>query len=175
MSLGTIFGPFNRLYRLLILAILIIIFVRVAIDSIWKIRVAAERTHVAWMFGTMQSAIGLEVATRAVKGGLAEIARLDQSNPFELLDTLKDPMIGAHPYLGELNHPDPQDIAPGSWYFDTKTRVLNYRVLMDELFVSDLSGPARIRFALRGHYTSSGDFKNIALVALDEYRWMEPE
>ncbi|MDH3354238.1 MAG: hypothetical protein OEL79_03350, partial [Chromatiales bacterium] len=146
-------------YRLIALVVLIAVFITVAMQSIWKIRVAAERTHVAWMVGAMRSTIGIEVARRAVQGGLDQIAMLDQSNPMLLLDNQKSPMMGAFAYLGELNHPDPTNIAPGSWYFDSQSRELVYRVTMDDAFVSTLKGPARIRFVLKGRYSNSGEKK----------------
>jgi hypothetical protein len=165
-------------YRFILLVILIAIFVVVAMQSIWKIRVAAERTHVAWMVGAMQSAIGIETAVRAVKGGLDDIARLDQSNPLELLENDKRPFMGAFTYLGELDNPDPATIAPRSWYFDTQSRELVYRVAMTDAFYSNLEGPARVRFALRGRYLESGykrQLRGINLVSLDQYSWIEAE
>jgi len=165
-------------YRLIVLVLLIVIFITVAMQSVWKMRVAAERTHVVWMVGAMQSAIGIETAVRAVKGGLEEIARLDQSNPLDLLDNKKTPFMGAFSYLGELNNPDPTEIAPRSWYFDSHSRELIYRVAMTDAFVSDLDGPARVRFALKGRYLEDEgkrQLRGIGLVALDKYGWIEPE
>ncbi|MCW8983029.1 MAG: hypothetical protein OQK13_03205 [Gammaproteobacteria bacterium] len=169
---------YSRYYRLIALIILIAIFIVVAMQSIWKLRVAAERTHVAWMAGAMQSAIGLEIATRAVKGGLAEIAKLDRSNPLELLENHKRPMMGAYSFVGELDNPDPAEIAPRSWYFDTRSRELVYRVAMTDAFITDLEGPARVRFALKGRYQGKGrnrHLNNITLIELDRYRWIETE
>ena len=165
-------------YRLIVLIVLIVIFITVAMQSVWKMRVAAERTHVAWMFGAMQSAIGIETAVRGVKGGLEEIARLDQSNPLDLLDNKKRPFMGAFTYLGELDNPDPAEIAPRSWYFDTQSRELIYRVVMDDAFMSDLDGPVRVRFVLRGRFQGKGvkrQLSGISLISLDEYSWIEPE
>jgi len=165
-------------YRLIALVVLIVIFITVAMQSVWKMRVAAERTHVAWMVGAMQSAIGIETAVRAVKGGLNEIAKLDRSNPLDLLDNKKTPFMGAFSYLGVLNNPDPADIAPRSWYFDSHSRELIYRVAMTDVFVSELEGAARVRFVLEGRYLVKGKrrhLKGIGLVALDEYGWIEPE
>ncbi len=170
--------PNGTSYRLIVLVILIAIFITVAMQSVWKLRVVAERTHVAWMVGAMQSAIGIEAAVRAVKGGLTAIARLDQSNPFDLLDHQKSSLMGSLSYLGEIDSPDPATVAPGSWYFDSRTRELIYRVRMDEQFVSNLGEPARIRFALRGRYTQIGGRKNLAgigLIELDEYSWIDIE
>jgi len=165
-------------YRLIVLIVLIAIFITVAMQSVWKMRVAAERTHVAWMVGAMQSAIGIETAVRAVKGGLEEIARLDQSNPLDLLDNKKTPFMGAFSYLGELDNPDPEEIAPRSWYFDSHSRELIYRVAMTDAFVSDLEGAARVRFMLKGRYLDAdqkSQLRGIGLVALDKYAWTEPE
>jgi len=141
-------------------------------QSTWKIRVAAERTHVAWMVGAMQSAIAIELSKRVIRGGLVAVANLDRTNPMLLLDSLPSG------YLGALEHPDPARIAPQSWYFDLYTREQVYRVLMDDAFVTNLAGPARIRFLLKGHYSLPGDAKTlsgIGLVALDEYGWIEPD
>lgn len=165
-------------HRLIALVVLIAIFIVVAMERIWEMRVAAERTHVAWMVGALQSAIGIETAVRSVRGGLPEIAKLDQSNPLDLLmqsaseaDTAVKAVKGEQghllelpnneqssftrgfTYLGELDDPSPAEIAPRSWYFDTSSRELIYRVVMDDAFSTDLDGPARIRFALRGRYS----------------------
>ena len=165
-------------YRVIALVVLIAIFITVAMQSIWKLRVSAERTHVAWMVGAMQSAIGIETARRAVQGGLEEIAGLDGSNPLELLENKKTPFMGTFSYLGELDNPDPAKLAPRSWYFDGKSRELVYRVAMDDAFVSDLGGPARVRYALKGRYQGKGNrrqLSGIGLVSLDQYNWIETE
>lgn len=192
-------------HRLIALVVLIAIFIVVAMERIWEMRVAAERTHVAWMAGALQSAIGIETVVRSVRGGLPEIAKLDHSNPLDLLmqstsevdtavkavkgeqgdslelpDNKQSPFTRGFTYLGELDAPNPADIEPRSWYFDTSSRELIYRVVMEDAFSTNLEGPARIRFALRARYSDqngaqqdASSLVGIRLIELDDYRWIE--
>jgi len=56
-------------------------------------------------------------------------------------------------YAGEYAAADPDAVAPGVWYFDTKDRHLVYIVRFPEQFVTSLAGRARAlarRSRLRG-------------------------
>lgn len=49
-------------------------------------------------------------------------------------------------YVGELYNPDPADIDPGQWYYDSSDHTLNYRIRNTEYFHGDTAGIARLKF-----------------------------
>ncbi len=159
------------------MAALVLVFITIAIDRIWELRMAAERAGVEHTIGTLKSALGLEVVTRIMRGGLERLADLDGSNPIELLKQPPDN------YIGELDTPDPTRLEGYSWYFDREQKLLIYRVANGEILQSPLSGPARIRFAVRFDYRDrNGDgafspqedtVRGINLVPAEEFRWKE--
>lgn len=171
--------------ELVVTLILIMVFIRVVMQQLWALRVVAERTHVTWTVGAMQSAIGIEIARRALQGGMTTIAELEGSNPYQLLlgadgrtsyqsqpNSLVAHLLYQGNYLGELVDPDLESMQGGSWYFDPAQRTLVYRVSQQEAFVTPLEGPARIRFYLRaGGEGSTG----VGLNSLEPYQWYLPE
>lgn len=161
------------LIELVVVVILISIFVAVAIDRIWPLRVAAEKTAVTEVRGALESAIGITVAGRIARGEpLAAIARLAGSNPMHLL--------AAPPpnYVGSFRHPDRHRIPAGSWYFNRETRTLVYVVRFARHFITPLAGRKRIRFRVeavyRGRNRRPDDLAGIRLVTLNRYAWKVP-
>jgi general secretion pathway protein G len=158
---------------------LILVFVWVAAVKIWELRVAAERTHVITMIGKLRSALGLQVAERALEQGIPAVIALQGSNPMDLLQ------VPPHNYRGELQTADPAAMEGGGWYFDVGAGELVYRVEFEEHFSSPLPGPARIRLALKASYrdlNNNGRFdygqdrlQNVSLEQLDPYRWIPLE
>jgi general secretion pathway protein G len=155
---------------------LLLIFIWVAAEKIWELRVVAERTHVVSIVGNLQSALGLEVAERALEQGIPAVVALQGSNP---MDLLQPPPAN---YAGEKQDVDPAAEKGGRWYFDLDARELVYRVEFEENFRSSLAGPARIRLALKVSYrdlNGNGSFdpgqdqmRNVSLQQLDPYRWI---
>lgn len=165
-----------RLFRLLILAILILIFITVAISKIWELRIAAERVGVLQTYGSLQSAVGIKVSERVIHEGIGALVALDRSNPMQLLDP---PPVN---YLGEFPSRE-APLAPGIWYFDTEQKLLVYRVRFSDYFSSDNSHyPDLARYQLRLDYRDRNNnqrfdptFDNItglSLQPLDNYRWL---
>jgi general secretion pathway protein G len=175
------FSPRHRqlgasLAEMVVMTSLILVFVWVAAVKIWELRVAAERTHVITMIGKLRSALGLQVAERALEQGIPAVIAMQGSNPMDLLQ------VPPHNYRGELQAADPAAMVGGRWYFDTDARELVYRVNFEENFHSPLPGPARIRLALRvsyrdlnrnGKFDSGQDqLQNVSLQQLDQYHWI---
>ena len=129
------------LLELVVVIIIISILGLFALDRFWSLRVAAERAAVQQVVGNIRSALGLEVARYALENRLAELPRLDGSNPMPLLAQTP------RSYLGELS-PDPATLAEGSWYFDPTTKTLNYRVTYRENFSSPADESAWIRWRI---------------------------
>jgi general secretion pathway protein G len=157
------------LFELVIVVILIAIFIGVAIDRIWSLRIAAEQTTVIEVRGVIESALGITVAARIARGQpLAAIARLAGTNPIRLLAT---PPAN---YVGSFAHPGRHRIPGGSWYFNRSRRTLVYLVRFGHLFSSPLPGRKRIRFRVeavyRGRHTLR-DLAGITLVELNPYVW----
>ena len=121
-----------------------------ALDRFWSLRVAAERAAVQQVVGNIRSALGLEVARYALENRLAELPRLDGSNPMLLLaQTPTD-------YLGKLS-PNPASVVEGSWYFNPDSKTLNYRVIYAENFDPGLDEPAHVRFRITLIYRDLND------------------
>jgi general secretion pathway protein G len=175
------FSPRHRqlgatLAEMVTITCLLLIFIWIAAEKIWELRVAAERTHVIAMIGKLQSALGLEVAERALEQGIPAVVALQGSNP---MDLLQPPPSN---YAGEKQDLDPAVEKGGRWYFDLDARELVYRVEFEENFRSSLAGPARIRLALQvsyrdlnndGRYDPGRDqLRNVSLKQLDQYRWI---
>lgn len=163
------------LLEMVSLTCLIVIFIWIVMVKIWELREVAERTGVASTIGTLRSALGMEVAGRAVKQGMPAVVALEGSNPMKLLEIMPPN------YMGELKNADPSTIPGRQWYFDLDEGVLVYRVEFKENFSSSLPGPPRIRLAIRVSYQDTdrnGKFEpqhdrlhNVSLRQLDEYHW----
>ncbi|MHB1543803.1 MAG: hypothetical protein ACYCS1_03165 [Gammaproteobacteria bacterium] len=161
------------LLELVIVVILIAVFIRVAIDRIWPLRIVAEKTTVVEVRGAIESALGIAVAGRIARGKpLAAIARLAGANPIRFLAAPPDN------YLGSFAHPSRHRIPGGSWYFNRSNRTLVYVIRFARHFTSPLPGRKRIRFRVeavyRGGSHTPGDLAGIQLVGLNRYVWKIP-
>jgi general secretion pathway protein G len=130
------------LLELGLVLVLVTIFVTIATLRIWELRLAAERTGVESTLGTLRSALSNETMVRALQGGLAQIARLDRTNPMALLE--RPPAN----YLGEFDGRDPGPPDGYQWYFDTGQGTLVYRVANREILAGVETGP-ELRFQVR--------------------------
>jgi len=138
------------LLELVAVIIIIAILGLVALDRFWSLRVAAERATIKQVTGNIRSALGMEVARFALENRLAELPRLDGSNPMLLLAQTPSG------YLGEIS-PDPATLVEGSWHFDPASKTLDYRVIYAENFDSGRDNPARIRFRITLIYRDRND------------------
>ena len=172
--------PDQRLFRFVILGILILIFITVATLKIWELRIAAERVGVLHTIGALRSALGIKMSAVVVHEGAAGIAALDRSNP---MHWWQPPPIN---YQGEFISSEAPSI-PGVWYFDTVQRLLIYRVRFTDHFTSnnpDHPQLARYQVRLdyddinRNHRFDPGvdTMRGLTLNPLDRYDWLkEPE
>jgi hypothetical protein len=90
--------------------------------------------------------------------------------------------LGVPPsYLGEFDDVNPDDIEPGSWYFNRQTRTLVYMIKNREFFETGLPGPERVEFYVDIDYTDrnnnnqfdaeADEFRNISLRSTGDYEW----
>lgn len=182
----------SRLFRLIVLLILILIFIGVATRKIWELRIAAERVGVMHTVGALQSALGIHLSKIVVRDGVGGIATLHQTNPITLLQGAADEAgeapfgvasgIAPANYRGEfITSEAPQE--EGIWYFDLDQRTLVYRVTFAEHFHSSNPAlPDQLRYQLVVRYTdlnANGRLdsreepaEGIAIEPLDAYTWL---
>lgn len=167
--------PRASLSELAILVSLIAIFIYIAANRIWELRVIAEKTGMEHTIAAIHSALGTTLATVVVREGVEGIASLDGTNPMNLLDPPPSN------YIGELETPVPSDIEGPAWYYDLSQQALVYRVLAEEQFLTELSDPPRARFRLQlsyedlngnGRYDSRSEIlSGLKLTELEPYSW----
>jgi type II secretory pathway pseudopilin PulG len=137
----------------------------VALDKLLALAVQAEQVSVLQMEGSLQSALGIQVAYQLAQGkSVGELASMEGMNPLRLLSNRPSN------YLGELDHPNPAAIEGGHWYFDSSAKELVYRVNHDRYFRDSLGQPARIEYQVQVK-RSNGSIVGVALVTLTPYQW----
>jgi hypothetical protein len=166
----------TSLLELLVVTALILIFIAITIDRIWQLRIAAERTNIEQLIGTLKGALGTELATSVARGNSPlALAAYHHANPIALLE--QPPKN----YLGEFDTA-PEEPVAGAWYFNRREGSLNYRVRFSDDFVGgNPDDPLLIRFQIRldfddrnrnGRYDPAIDtLRSLTLVSLDDYRW----
>ena len=170
----------ERVYSLLEFAIvisLISVLITFAIDRLLPLTIAAERVAMQQTVGAIKSALSIELAGRAVTGGLADIAKLEYSNPMAYLAEIPTN------YLGERAALEFSRIEPGNWYFDRQQRALVYRVRNQRFFASSRTGSGEARFQVRllyddvngnGRWDAASDrIRGLRLVAMESFRWLQ--
>jgi prepilin-type N-terminal cleavage/methylation domain-containing protein len=163
------------LLELVIVIVLIGVLMAVAIDRLLVMKAQAESRAMEQVVGSIRSAITIRIVSLLVRGRAGDVADLAGSNP--LVTLAETPQN----YLGELFGPDPATLAPGSWYFDTRDRVLVYLVESADYFDSGLGVPARARFAIlpvfedlngNGRFDRDSDtLRGMRLAPVEPYTW----
>ena len=103
------------------------------------------------------------VAQHLVKSDMAKLRAMERSNPMKrLAETPAN-------YIGEVDEATAV-IQDGTWYFDTRTRYLVYRVRNAEYFDSELGQPARARFVVQ-LISEQGQVEGVRLAPVEVYRW----
>ncbi|WP_127474655.1 hypothetical protein [Sulfurivermis fontis] len=172
--------PPRGLGQLVLVTLLILIFIVIATRRIWELRIVAEQTHVIHTVGALQSAIGIEVMKRVLRGGIAAVADMDLADPMDYLDPDRRPRN-----YQRLGGPlPPEQMVPRRWYYEPQQGILIYRVDHGEYLETELPGPPRIRFQLQlryedrngnGRYDADSDaLGGVSLVTLEPYRWLAP-
>jgi hypothetical protein len=168
----------GRALELAALVVLILIFIWVAMDRIWRLRLEADRLNLVRTEAAIQIGLGAFVAEKTVARRFDEIAALDGSNPMALL--LAPPTN----YAGERSTEEGEKLDGYQWYFDTTERQLIYVVGNPDHFASGLPGRARAAFRLMVRFddrNGNGTFDKesealtgIRLAPVAPFRWIEP-
>lgn len=166
----------TRLFRFVVLIILILILLGVFTTRVWKLRIAAERVGVAHTIGSLQSAVGIKLSEQLVKSGIGMLPSLHHSNPMLLWNP------PPHNYLGEFNTIN-APMETGIWYFDIDTKMLVYRVRFPDHFSSsNETYPDFARYQLRLDYRDLNHNElfdpsidiatGLAIQPVDHYEWL---
>jgi prepilin-type N-terminal cleavage/methylation domain-containing protein len=165
---------FSLLEILIVVVIVSVLFV-VAVDRLLRARYEAERAMVESVIGALKSALYIDFAAAAARNQLAAMDAAAGSNP--MLRLAEKPET----YAGEFYGPAPGTFEPGTWYFDSRDRVLVYLVRFPERFVSSLGGPARVRLKVEPDYEDTdrnGRFdpgrdpvRGLKLVPMEPFHW----
>lgn len=140
-------------FTLLELVIVIALVCLLFLTAWWRLmplRGSAEAAHVATTVGTLRSALGLHVAERIVNDSPAAVAELDGSNPMKLLQQRPGN------YLGEFPSAGPR-IAAGSWFFETRTGRLGYRLRFPQYLVGTPPEPVDLYWRIRVRFNDRND------------------
>jgi len=170
----------HGLGQLALVTLLILIFIVIATQRIWELRIVAEQTHVIHTVGALQSAVGIQVMERVLRGGLDSVASMEHADPMDYLDPDRRPRNHQR-----LDSPlPPEQMTPRQWYYDPQQGILVYRVAHGEYLETELPGPPRIRFQLQLRYEDrngngrydpdSESLGGVNLVTLEPYGWREP-
>jgi hypothetical protein len=158
-----------RLFEWGVLTAIILVLMGVFLGRMRHLQVEVERLNVQATVDSLRAAVLLA----AVKGGANGRARpVPGGNPVRLLQ--EQTGLAPNGYLGELDNPDPADIAPGSWYFDHRQGVLIYRVRRGDALNSPLNGPPRMRWRLAAPTDTRTDkevMPNVSLEPCDPSHW----
>jgi len=167
-------GGFSLL-ELVIVVVLISFLATLAISRLLAVQVDAERVTMETVAGTLRSALGMKVAESIVKYQVPGLSKLEGSNPMDLLaETPRN-------YLGEFDGVDPATLQDGSWYFDKRTKTLDYLVRNKGFFTGGASNPPRARFAMRLVYSDKNgngvfdrgvdEVQGLRLSPVEAYSW----
>jgi len=121
----------------------------IAVDRLWALRLDAERVAVAQVVGALRSALGIEVARRALEDGLRSLPELEGSNPMALLAQRPEG------YAGELTAGPAAQVEGGQWYFDPVAGVLVYRARFSDAFEDARPGSRELRYRVVMIFTDS--------------------
>lgn len=166
------------LFELVIVVCVIAVLAAAAAERLTAVRAMAERGAVEFFIGNLRSAAGMRVASYVAKGQMQEISKIGGANPVDWLAQVPDN------YQGAFYGMDPALVDGGNWYFDSRDRMLVYRVRYADYFETPLSGPPRARFAVVLVYDTpsgsrpvmgeAGRATGIGIAAAERYRWVIP-
>ncbi|OIQ77451.1 hypothetical protein GALL_408530 [mine drainage metagenome] len=132
----------------------------------------AEKTVMEMTLMNVRAGLRYKVAGLMMENRERELPALLQDNP---VDWLEKPPSN---YLGEILHPERQEITPGNWYFDASRRQLAYRLNLSAHFSGAREGDAELRFKTialtqAGKQWSIGTpvVVGVKLVAVSDARW----
>lgn len=136
------------LLELVIVIGLVAVLATVAIDRMLRYLELAEKAGMETTVSSLRSALALKFAATYLRGKPGDINALGAQNPFDWLAEKPGN------YLGEYADPTPDEVAPGSWYYDSVRRVVVYAPLRTR-YLAQPAGDTRIRFAVAVRFDPS--------------------
>lgn len=149
------------LWELILVVVLVVLLFLAAIDTLLRVKAAAERAHVEYTVGNLRSALGMQATRRVLDPGSGGLASLAGENP---LDWLAIPPPTSKAGMEEMR--------AGSWSWQPAGKLLVYRLKYPQ-YVEGAHGGEWLRFQVRFR----GDARSptrISLDGLDGYRWLTP-
>jgi prepilin-type N-terminal cleavage/methylation domain-containing protein len=162
------------LFELIIVIILVAVFAGVLLGRFQMYQEAAEKAAMEQTAGAIRSALNIQLAALIARGRAGDIPRLAALNPVTLLAEKQ------RNYVGEYYDVAGSDIAPGSWYYDLKSRQLVYLVDRGTHFVPDKSGRKWVRYRVGLVYNdavspagdaSDREIAGITFTEVEPYIW----
>jgi hypothetical protein len=157
-----------RLFEWGVLTCVILILMGLFLRKVRHLQAEAERLTVQAAVDNMRTAVFLAAVMHRDGDSVRPAAR-PGGNPATLFEAETGQALAG--YLGELESPDPGEIAPGSWYFDRSRGALVYRLRSTMGFLGPLSRPARIRFCIRETGAGGAGGSPLRLESCEPYRW----
>lgn len=116
------------LLELAVCTVVVALLSGVLLQRLLDYRERAELASVEQLAGVLRSALVLKAGEFQARGRESEIASLVGKNPIDLL--AEKPRN----YAGEYFTPTEEQVTPGNWYFDLKTKTLVYLISRENKF-----------------------------------------
>ena len=116
------------LLELAVCTVVVALLTGVLLQRLLDYRERAEMVAVERLAGVLRTALVLKVGHLQARGREGEIASLAGKNPIELL--AEKPRN----YAGEYFSPTQEQVGPGNWYFDLRTKTLVYLISKEKKF-----------------------------------------
>lgn len=124
-----------RLLELAVVIAVVALLTTTFLKSVQFYQAQAERMAAQQVVNALRSALRLQVLQLIVQGRQADFVTLAAQNPMDWL------ALKPVNYLGEVDAPGTETIAPGSWYFDRSEMKLIY-IYRDKNYFTDVNEKA---------------------------------
>ena len=166
-------------FTLLELVVVVSIIALLAGLLVERVGYFSERAEKAAMEGTLsvlRAALHLQAASLIAKDRIEDLRALANGNPMDWL--------AGQPrnYLGAFDGTPPVMPDGGNWFFDSRSRMLVYRVYRTRHFVPARAGDNAIRFRVVVEFGPEGEsprenaltvLKRLSIAPAEPYRWYE--
>lgn len=128
----------------------------------------AEKAAMEQVVGALRSALHMKEARIVIDGRLGELEKLALENPMDWL--AEQP----NNYAGEFFGRQPEEVPPGTWFFDLRDHVLVYYPNRQEHFEPAPGAAWSIRYrvsVLHEHVGEDSRITGVVLQPAERYRW----
>jgi general secretion pathway protein G len=160
----------STLLELVVMGVIISILAMLLLNRLLRYQEAAEKTVMETTVINMRTGLRLRIAELMVQNRMDEMARVSRENPISWL------AAPPRSYAGQLDHPEWQDIRPGSWYFDNGTQELVYLPSRSKYLKPGPDGLRIIRFHVtavtrQGEKGAAPVVEGVAITPVVPYDW----